>query len=103
MLVVTRPPLRCLGLHSVALQDSNTPAWVLMSTCAPTLLAHQVEGIFNTLLEDEDLLGLLFSLLEVGGGVSVCTGRAWRPTLDGNLACGAGVRQGAVLPSPANA
>ena len=37
-------------------------------TRASTLACfQQVEGIFNTLLEDEELLGLLFSLLEVGG------------------------------------
>lgn len=33
----------------------------------PPLAGEQVEGIFNTLLDDEELLGLLFSLLEVGG------------------------------------
>lgn len=36
----------------------------------------EVEGIFNTLLEHEDVLGRLFSILEVGGGHTAQLGAA---------------------------
>lgn len=46
-------------------QAGHCCAVISHAPAPPRLPAKQVEGIFNTLLEDEELLSLLFSLLKV--------------------------------------